>query len=163
MITIREYNTAVKEYSRNIFRYVYKCIRDEEAANDIIQDCYMKLWEHKDNVHPEKIKYWLFTTSHNTMLQYIKKASRTIPFDKSSMVEPFIRENQNFELKELIDKALELLPQVQKTIILLRDLEGYNYDEIGEILQLNESQVKVYLFRARQKMKSSLIEFKNVL
>jgi RNA polymerase sigma-70 factor (ECF subfamily) len=61
-----------------------------------------------------------------------------------------------FETREIIDKCLAILPPVQKSIILLRDLEGYNYKEIGEILTLSESQVKVYLFRARKKLKKHL-------
>ena len=65
-------------------------------------------------------------------------------------------DKHDFELKEIIDKALKNLPEQQKTILLLRDMEGYNYQEIGEILNLNESQVKVYLFRARQKMKDQI-------
>jgi RNA polymerase sigma-70 factor (ECF subfamily) len=89
MITVREYNRAVKEYSRNIYRYILKSTQDKEATEDIIQDCYMKLWEHKENVNPEKIKYWLFTTAHNAMLKYIKKASRSISFKEAFIVEPF--------------------------------------------------------------------------
>lgn len=135
-----------------------KCLRNEDEANDIVQECYLKLWQHKEKVNPDKVKYWLFSTAHNTMVNYIKKSSRTVSMGEETYVEPFINQNQDYALKEIIDKALELLPQIQKTIILLRDLEGYNYDEIGEMLQLNESQVKVYLFRARQKMKNSLKE-----
>ena len=59
-------------------------------------------------------------------------------------------------MKEILEKSLDTLPPIQKTIILLRDLEGYNYKEIGEILSLTEAQVKVYLFRARQKIKDLL-------
>ena len=62
----------------------------------------------------------------------------------------------SYELKDLIEKALNGLPELQYQIILLRDLEGYSYKEIGEILHLNESQVKVYLFRARQKVRLKL-------
>ena len=69
--------------------------------------------------------------------------------------EPYAN-NERFELKELIDKSLDQLPELQKSIILLRDLEGYDYKEIGEILDLSESQVKVYLFRGRQKIKETL-------
>ena len=61
-----------------------------------------------------------------------------------------------FELKEIIDLAMEKLTDLQKSIILLRDLEGYNYKEIGEMLDLNEPQVKVYLFRARKKIKDQI-------
>ena len=68
--------------------------------------------------------------------------------------------NDNYGLKELINKSLDKLPNIQKTIILLRDLEGYSYKEIGEMLKLNEPQVKVYLFRARKMMKNQLTELK---
>lgn len=61
-----------------------------------------------------------------------------------------------FELQEIIDLAMEKLTETQKSILLLRDLEGYNYKEIGDMLELNESQVKVYLFRARKKIKDQL-------
>jgi RNA polymerase sigma-70 factor (ECF subfamily) len=58
---------------------------------------------------------------------------------------------------------LNKLPPLQKSIILLRDLEGYDYKEIGEILGLNEPQVKVYLFWARQKVKNFIKELTNVI
>jgi RNA polymerase sigma-70 factor (ECF subfamily) len=59
-------------------------------------------------------------------------------------------------MKEVIEKSLAMLPPVQKSIVLLRDLEGYNYKEIGDMLELSEAQVKVYLFRARNKIKKQL-------
>jgi DNA-directed RNA polymerase specialized sigma24 family protein len=57
------------------------------------------------------------------------------------------------DLKDIIDRSLQQLPPLQRSIILLRDYEGYNYKEIADILELNESQVKVYLFRGRQRIK----------
>jgi len=76
----------------------------------------------------------------------------------SEVVSPATDEShvRSFEMKEIIEKCLAQLPPVQKSIILLRDLEGYNYKEIGEILELSEAQVKVYLFRARNKIKKQL-------
>ena len=65
-------------------------------------------------------------------------------------------EKADFELKEILDKAISVLNSQQKTILILRDREGYNYKEIGDILNLSESQVKVYLFRARQKVKEQI-------
>ena len=57
-------------------------------------------------------------------------------------------------LKEILNQGLEQLPEIQKTVLLLRDYEGYDYLEIGEITQLTESQVKVYIFRARTFLKN---------
>jgi RNA polymerase sigma-70 factor (ECF subfamily) len=59
----------------------------------------------------------------------------------------------SIDLQEVLTEALEKLPEIQRSVVLLRDYEGYNYAEIAEITGLNESQVKVYIFRARQTMK----------
>jgi RNA polymerase sigma factor (sigma-70 family) len=159
MITEKEYKAAVREYTKNLYRYLLKTLRDEAAASDIVQDCFLKLWDNRKKVDPLKIKSWLFAVAHNTLLNYLKSESR------KTKVEIHQAENlpslcsSDFEWKEIIDMCLNDLTPLQKSILLLRDLEGYNYQEIGEMLTLNESQVKVYLFRARQKMKNSIINF----
>ena len=62
----------------------------------------------------------------------------------------------SFEANEVVNRAVSILPPIQKSIVILRDLEGYSYEEVGEILDLSESQVKVYLFRGRRKIKKQL-------
>ena len=69
----------------------------------------------------------------------------------------------NLDLQKILHEALDQLPEIQKTVVLLRDYEGYAYDEIGEITGLKESQVKVYIFRARKKLKELLISVEAVL
>ena len=150
-----EYNTAVKTHSHNLYKYILKMLKDEDEANDIVQDSFLKLWEHRDAVEFVKSKSWLFTTAYRTMLNKIKRDKKTESLELENFEEPYIS-NNSFELKQLINNGLERLPELQKSIILLRDLEGYDYKEIGEILNLNESQVKVYLFRARKKLKDIL-------
>lgn len=86
----------------------------------------------------------------------IKKNSRMTYEANTVTSQSDVSHAEQFETKEVIEKCLAILPPVQKSIILLRDLEGYNYKEIGEILTLSESQVKVYLFRARKKLKKHL-------
>jgi len=163
MIDTKEYNRAVSEYTRNIFRYVFKSLRDEEATNDIVQDCFLKLWKEKEKIDHLKIKYWLFATAHNAMIDYLKKSSKTVSIDSILFNEPQTSQNSDFDVKEILEKSLDTLPTIQKTIILLRDLEGYNYKEIGDILSLSEAQVKVYLFRARLKIKNLIKHLHAVL
>lgn len=146
-----EYNEAVKAYSGRVYRYVLKFLGNTEDAHDIVQDSYLKLWQHHKDVDLTSAKSWLFTTSYRALVNFAKRNSRMSSMETTFYKEPSA-ENK-YELRELIDKALEYLPPQQKSILLLRDLEGYNYKEIGEILDLSESQVKVYLFRARKKMK----------
>lgn len=152
----KEYNKAVKAYSGRIYGYVLKYLKSPEDASDIVQDVYLKLWQNKDKVPLEKAKSWLFITAHNTLINLAKKNKRSVSMEVARYQEPFVNV-QDFELRELIEKCLDKLPAIQKSIILLRDMEGYNYKEIGELLKLSESQVKVYLFRGRQKIKKQLI------
>ena len=66
-------------------------------------------------------------------------------------------------LKEILNMGLEQLPEIQKTVLLLRDYEGYDYQEIGDITNLTESQVKVYIFRARTFLKNYIGKIETVI
>lgn len=155
----KEYNTSVKAHSGSLYRFMLKMTKDAEMANDLVQDAFMKLWERLGQVEADKAKSWLFTTARNTMLNQLKRDKKMESMEMAQFSEPYANQH-HFELKELLDKSLNQLPELQKSIILLRDLEGYDYKEIGEILGLSESQVKVYLFRGRQKIKEAL---KNIM
>jgi RNA polymerase sigma-70 factor (ECF subfamily) len=100
--------------------------------------------------------------THHGMLNYLQTKSRKVKLDENS-VTPQVFQKNEFDTRALLERVLNELPPLQKSIILLRDLEGYDYKEIGEILGLNEPQVKVYLFRARQKVKNCIKELTNVL
>jgi RNA polymerase sigma-70 factor (ECF subfamily) len=127
-----------------------------DDARDVVQDVFEKLWIHAERIEVEKAKSWLYTCAHNTMLNFIKRRNRlsymqSVQLDSGSSVDRF-----TFESNEIIEKTVSMLPPLQKSILLLRDLEGYSYEEIGALLELNPSQVKVYLFRARMKVKNQL-------
>ena len=153
-MTKEEYNRTVNDLSHRLFGFVFKLTKDEEDANDLVQDAFMKLWCNRKKVEFKKAKSWLFTTAHNAFINFIKKRNRQTRIEEG--IDISVESKNRFELKEIIDLAMEKLTELQKSIILLRDLEGYNYREIGEMLDLNESQVKVYLFRARKKIKDQI-------
>ena len=67
------------------------------------------------------------------------------------------------DVKEILDKALDRLPAIQKSVVLLRDYEGYSYKEIGEITGLSETQVKVYIYRARLYLKKYIVSIETVI
>jgi RNA polymerase sigma factor (sigma-70 family) len=152
----KEYNIAVQDYSGRIYGYALKYLQNTEDASDIVQDVYEKLWKNRKKVGLEKAKPWLFTCAHNALINLIKKNSKLTYVDEVVSQDTTPSVSKQYEISEVIEKSLSLLPPIQKSIILLRDLEGYNYKEIGEILELSEAQVKVYLFRARNKIKKQL-------
>lgn len=137
-----------------MYGYVFGFLRNSEDSRDIVQDAFEKLWKNRKKVEVEKCKAWLFRTGHNALINFAKKKKRTVY--NSDLVPEQLTIDNSFETKDIVNLALSLLPPLQKSIILLRDLEGYKYAEISEILNISESQVKVYLYRARKKMKKQL-------
>ncbi|MBC7451399.1 MAG: RNA polymerase sigma factor [Cytophagales bacterium] len=160
-----EYNTIVQTYSKNIYRFLNKSVKDPECVKDILQDTFLKFWQHRNNIEIVKAKSWLFVTAYRFMLKLIKQRKLYVSIDHLTEEIQFTNNSAsaNFNIKETIDKCLDTLPVIQKNIILLRDLEGYNYKEIGDILQLSEEQVKVYLFRGRQKIKNQIKSIHHLL
>ena len=147
-MTINEYNTSVDHYSDRLYRFVLKSIKDIHKAEDIVQDSYEKLWKNIENVNAEKVRSYLFTTAYHTMIDIIRKDRRSSFSNDLKLVENS-HENNYSDLKEILKEAVGKLPDIQRMVLLLRDYEGYSYQEIGEMAKLSEAQVKVYIYRAR--------------
>ncbi len=147
-MTVAEYNLSVNEYADRLYRFVLKNIRNESTAQDIVQDTYEKLWIKHENVTFSKVRSYLFTTAFHTLIDHTRKVRKEVMLDEITTME--LREiPEKFDLKKNLEEAFEKLPDIQRSVILLRDYEGYSYDEIGEITGLSESQVKVYIYRGR--------------
>lgn len=161
-MTITDYNQIVDTRADAIYRYALKYLGDSSSAQDIVQDCFEKLWIHRDQIDPSKIKSWLFTTAHHTMIDGIRKAQRERIPESGKLPEGTYEQGYS-DLQEILGQAVEKLPEVQKSVVLLRDYEGYSYQEIGEITGLSEAQVKVYIYRARIFLKNYIGTLEAVL
>lgn len=150
------YNKAVDLYADNLFRFALKMLNDEASAQDVVQSCFEKLWLKKDSVNEQKVKSYLFTTAHHIIIDYFRK-NKPVYSDDERIFQSQTYQPGAHDVKEILDKALDQLPEIQKTVILLRDYEGYSYKEIAQITQLSEDQVKVYIFRTRKKLKQMLV------
>jgi RNA polymerase sigma factor (sigma-70 family) len=159
---IEEYNKSVDLYSDGIYRFVLKTLKDNDKAKDVVQDTYERLWVKHSEVSFEKVKSYLFTTAYHLAIDAIRKDKRKLDFETDSQIVES-SSNQYFDVQEVLSKAIEQLPEIQKSVLLLRDYEGYNYAEIGEITDLNESQVKVYIYRARLFLKNYLVSIENLI
>ena len=161
-MTTREYNRAVEDYSDGLYRFILKNIRDKEKARDIIQDSYEKLWIKHDMISASKVKSYLFSTAYHTMIDSIRKDARLANFEVMNK-DLYFHENQYSGLDEILHHAINRLPEIQRSVILLRDYEGYSYQEISEISGLTESQVKVYIYRGRAFLKKYIISIEKVI
>ena len=147
-----QYNQSVDLFADNVFRFIIKNLKDEEKSKDIVQDAFVKLWENVENVSFEKVKSWLFSTAYRVMIDGIRRDKKRGDFENVKEAQlGFVSEYS--DLNEKLHEALDTLPEDQKSVILLRDYEGYSYDEIAEITKLSLSQVKVYIYRGRIALK----------
>jgi RNA polymerase sigma factor (sigma-70 family) len=152
---------CVEDYADSIFRFVKKNLRDEHRAEDITQDTFTKMWEKHETVNYAKAKSYLYTTAYHTMLDIIKKNKRlSIEEEIETTSRTF---NQYSDLSEVLEKAIQRLPSSQRSSLMLRDYEGYSYKEIEEITGLKQSQVKVYIYRARKNLKEYIGSIENVI
>lgn len=161
-MTVGEYNQAVDVYADNLYRFIIKNLKDAVMAEDIIQDTFEKLWIKLEDVSALKVKSYLFTSAYHTMIDYIRKEKRNRPLDPASPYEAS-ESNHYSDLGEVLERAVQNLPADQKAVVMLRDYEGYTYREISEITGLNESQVKVYIYRARVFLKAYIGSMEKVI
>ena len=161
-MTVEEYNTSVDYYSDGIYRFILRNIKDKDTARDIVQDSYEKLWRKIKQVSYESVKSYLFTTAYHTMIDYIRKNRRKESLG-DTVTDHLINSEQYNDLQEILHEALDRLSEIQRSVILLRDYEGYSYQEIGEITGLTESQVKVYIYRGRVYLKNYIGKLEYIL
>lgn len=162
-MTEEQYNQCVNLYADNVFRFVVKNLRHEEDARDIVQSAFEKMWKHRDVVENDKSKSYLFTVAYNQMIDFIRKSKRVSLTDEFSETSKGVQYQQNNNLQKTLHEALNRLNETQRSLVMLKDYEGYNYEEIGRITGLNESQVKVYLHRARIALRNYLGSRENVI
>ena len=161
-MTEKEYNECVNLYADNVYRFILKNLRHEEDARDVVQTAFEKMWRNREEVDNSKSKSYLFTVAYHQMIDHIRKVKR-IHLKEDFSEDSRVQHIQTQNLRKTLEEALSRLSDIQRSLVMLKDYEGYSYEEIGRITGLNESQVKVYLHRARVQMKNYLVKLENVI
>ena len=161
-MTEKEYNDCVGTYADNVYRFILKNLRHEEDARDVVQTAFEKMWRNREEVDAAKCKSYLFTLAYHQMIDHIRKVKR-IQLKEEFNEDTRIQHKPANNLKKILEEALARLSETQRSLVLLKDYEGYSYEEIGQITGLNASQVKVYLHRARVQLKEYLVKLENVI
>lgn len=157
-MTEKDYNDSVDTWSDGIYRFAVRCCGDAMLGQDAVQEAYLSLWQQRDHVTRESAKSYLFSVAYHQLMshfrhrQVMQQAIKELAPDPNDGSPP----DETFDLHEAMARALSQLPPTQRALLQLRDMEGYSFEEIGNILQLNAQQVHVYLFRARTTMKKLL-------
>jgi len=151
-MTTKEYNECVNKHADALFRFVIKNLNDEFEAENIVQNTFEKLWVRIEHIEFKTVKAYLYKIAYHEMIDVTRRNKRFINLENASSVMSDEKEYNN--MMDYVNKALHELPKQQKSVLLLRDFEGYDYRSIGKIMGMTESQVKVNIHRARKKIKA---------
>jgi RNA polymerase sigma-70 factor (ECF subfamily) len=157
---LQEYNHSVRQLSDALYRFACKCTGHQEEARDLVQSGFEALWMKRADVPAEKAKAFLFQVVYNQSVSKFRSAGREV---LAEVDENHLVSHSNHGLRRALDDALQTLDPQSRALVLLKDYEGYSYSEIGQLTKLSESQVKVYLFRARKKLQAYIVRPENVL
>ncbi|OJW79082.1 MAG: hypothetical protein BGO69_00315 [Bacteroidetes bacterium 46-16] len=158
---LNDYNECVHQWADPLFRFACKCTGHEEDARDIVQSSFEVLWQKRKDVVPEKGKAFLFQVAYRQSVDNYRKKRRVtyneVP-EQAESIKP-----GNPDLKRVLERALAQLDEQARALVLLKDHEGYRYEEIARITGLSDSQVKVYLHRARKTLKEYLVKVEHII
>lgn len=156
---VNEYNDSVQQWADALLRFAYKCTGHAEDAHDVVQNSFEVLWQKRNDVEASKAKAFLFQVVYRQSIDNFRKKSKVsfVAIPEKSYTP------SNPDLKKILDMALSQLDEQSRALVMLKDYEGYRYEEIAQITGLNESQVKVYLHRARKVLKDYLVSVENVM
>ena len=152
-MTVTDYNHCVNQHADAVYRFLLKNIRDKEKARDLVQDSFEKLWINVGQVSAEKAKSYLFTTAYHKLIDQTRVDKRMADWDTVNMSE-YSHSEQYSDAIEKLEIGVSRLPADQRTVLMLRDYEGYSYKEISDMTGLSEAQVKVYIYRSRVFLKN---------
>lgn len=156
-----QYNSTVKDFSDVLYRYCIMMVKNRPLSQDIVQDCFLSLWKNHDNVEYEKAKSYLVSTAYHIIVSYRRKTSAESRYMEE--MEEKISKNSYDGSTDAINMYLEKLPKSYKDMLVLRDMQGYSYQDIALVMDCSVENVKITIYRARKKMKEMIKRKENII
>ena len=162
-MTVEAFKENILPLNKKLLGFANRFMQDFDDAKDIVQEIYVKLWKMREDLDKyNSIEALAMRMTRNLCLDKIK-LNKTIPLNnipEQTVDESSLNERQK-ELNIAVARAkdaISKLDEPQKTIMQLRDIQGYDYDEIAQILNMNVNTIRVNISRARKKVKEFLID-----
>lgn len=153
--------------SSKLLRFALQILQDEEMAKDVLQDVFLKLWQKRDELEKvESLEAFAMRMIRNRCLDVIR-ARRTVSMEvvkRNQLPEEEQHDADHLEITDsahLVKKIIAELPDLQRTVIQLRDIEQLEYEEIAEATQLNVNAIRVNLSRARKKVRDEILKIQS--
>lgn len=164
VMQLKDFEVIIREVQNPMFRLAIAFTGDEAKAKDIVQDAVIKLWKHSDKLDEvENVKAWSLRVTRNLCIDR-KRKMKIIPSDlnaaydvSTDQPDPERQSVVNDQIS-LVNKALDTLSDKQRTAMVLREMEGYSYQEVAEAMEENINQVKILIHRGRSKIKEFILK-----
>ena len=150
----------VDAHADAMYRFAHSLLKEEDAAEDAVQDAFEGLWRKRKTVQSGKHKSYLFTSVHNRCMDVLRRRRPTVD-PEIGLAQLGTESLVPHDLQGHLHQALSTLNERQQSLVLLRDYEGYSYAEIAEITSMSLDAVKVNLFRARRALREHLGTLEN--
>lgn len=160
-MTEKEFKIKVLPLTPLVYRLAVRMLQDDEAARDAVQLSMVKLWENRPKLDEcNSIKAFVFRVVRNTCLDELKRKKPIRLENDDRQFEGIVSGNdfENKEAAELVRKLIDGLPQGQKEVILMRDVDGLEFEEIAEVMDYDIPYLRVLLSRARRTIKDKLLK-----
>ncbi len=164
-MTLEAFQNMVFPVKNKLYRFAFRLLGNNEEARDVVQEVMIKVWSGREQLgRVHNLEAWCMRITKNLSLDRLRQQQRR-PTDSLDQGMHVVHHSltpadaaELGERMERISKWMAELPEKQRQVMHLRDIEGYSYNEICEILELDMSQVKVYLFRARNAVREKLLK-----
>lgn len=161
-MSTEEFQEIFHQMKDKVFRLSLRMVQDRPTAEDVVQEIMIKVWKNKEKIgqiqNPEG---WIMVMTRNLSIDKIRsKHNQTGSIDhaygiKTNDAQPD-RQAETSDMMNRLNAAVQTLPEKQKIIFHLRDIEGLTYKEISATMEISLDEVKVNLHRARQKLRKQL-------
>lgn len=162
---LQEFKIKVFPLKNRLFRLSKQILGDHEDAQDMVQEVFIKLWNRREKLDEYKsVEALAVVMTRNMCLDKIK--AKKYPVENLENLKADISDSgteNNHDLTDVVNrirKIIGTLPEQQRTIMHMRDIEGYDHQEIAGIMEMNENAVRVNLSRARKKVREIMINQK---
>ena len=157
---LSQYQKTIIEYRKRVFSFAFYSLRNREDAEDITQDVFIKLWQHWHKIDHDRVGAWLMRVARNSVVDHARRHKNDWQRvntaenlgDRVAEEDP---EPEFQEFRQHLEIAISSLNEPYRSILIMRDIQGLSYQEIEQSLDLNQSQVKVYLYRARRQLREN--------
>lgn len=166
-MNVKEFNEIVEEVKDKMYRLSLRIVGDRFEAEDVVQEIIIKAWKKREYFATVENQHgWLMTLTRNKSIDKTRsKHKRTTDIDQFfDLSDSNASPHRTLEQKDLLNKVIQIineLPEHQRTVLHLRDIEEYSYDEISEITGQTSNQVKINIYRGRQAIKGRIEKLKD--